>query len=308
MPKIERNPGPSVVSTPKAQAVTRTPTPNETWAAAPKGLVAEYAGKAAPSKDLVPKQQQVTRSADPSSLWGETAKPQALDVEAFQKLSPAEQKKQLQALRAERNQLSQEIAQRLEQLDVKWGRSRLVTRTEALREYQENTKHLEPGAKAELDALLDRSESSQRKINALRARIDRLPKTPEEKAAMKELRTELARELRRLRSEQSKVVKEATAVVDEQGLKTDRLAVTEQIIDPSAPAPGSGQSLLEKVARFFELDWFFNALQPMQSAAQSFTRDVEERGARIDEELVQKRGQQLQRQRDDAERRTAPRR
>ena len=46
-------------------------------------------------------------------------------------------------------------------------------------------------------------------------------------------------------------------VVDAVGLKVDRLATTEQIIDPAAPAQGSGGSLLDKIGRFFKLDWFF---------------------------------------------------
>lgn len=300
MPKIERStPGSaSVVSTPKAPAVTRSASSAEVAVTTPKGPATEYAGQAAPKKELVPRQAQLTRSADPSALWGEAPKAMALDAATFAKLPPAEQHKELQALRAERNELGQQILQRLEQLDVKWSRSRLVTRTEALREYQERTAHLEPAAKQELDGLLERSEGAQRKINELRARIDRLPKTPEQKAAMKELRDELARELRRLRAEQSAVVKEATQVVDAQGLKTDRLVVTEQVIDPSAPAPGSGQSLLEKLARFFELDAFLSSLG---SHVEHETQAVERRGEQIKADVEARRERQVQEQRQQAQ-------
>ncbi len=254
MPKIERTS--SLPSTPRAQAVTRTATP-AAGVTSPKAPVTTYAGPPAPTSERNnPRGAQVSRSADPSALWGEPPKANELDPATFTMLSPTEQHAALVSLRQERQQLNAEIQARLQKLDVKWNNSRLVTRTEALREYQENTQHLDPAAKQELDGLLARSEASQQKINGLRAKIDRLPKSPEAKKAQAALRTQLAHELLRARAEQSKMVKAATAVADDQGLKSDRLAVTEQIIDPAAPKPGSGQSLLEKVARFFHLDVF----------------------------------------------------
>lgn len=300
MPKIERSS--SLVSTPRAQAVSRPSAPTEV--ASPKGPVTEYAGQAAPAKELVPRGATLSRSAEPSALWGDApSKGNDLDPAEFAKLSPADQRKTLQALRAERNQLSAEIVQRLEKLDVKWNNSRLVTRTEALREYQENTAHLDPATKQELDGLLERSESSQRKINELRAKIDRLPRTPEAKKAQLELRNQLARELRHARSEQSKVVKAATAVVDAKGLKTDRLATTEQVLDPSAPAQGSGESLLDKIGRFLKLDWFFSAigLGPEPVVA-TFAQAIDRRGeqwaaegkARREKLLVEQRQREAQ--------------
>lgn len=285
MAKIERTT--SLTSTPKAQAVSRTTsTAQAEVISTPKGPVTAYAGQAAPpKKDLHPTGKQVTVSADPSSLWGEAPKPAPLDQTAFKKLPPTEQRAQIQALREERNQLSAEIQARLAKLDIKWNNSRLVTRTEALRDYQEQTKHLDPATKKELDGLLDRAEASQRKINELRARIDRLPKTPEAKKAQAELRTQLAKELRRARDEQSKVVKAATAVVDEQGLKTERLAVTEQVIDPSAPKPGSGDSLLDKVLRFLHLDGFLSWAAANTTMNDLFVAPVKQE--------LQKRGEQL---------------
>jgi len=195
----------------------------------------------------------------------------------------AEQKAQLTTLREERQQLSAQIQARLAKLDIKWNNSRLVTRTEALRDYQEQTKHLDPATKHELDALLEKSEAAQRKINDVRARIDRLPKTPEAKKAQAALRSQLARELRNARSEQSKVVQAATAVVDQQGLKTDRLATTEQVIDPSAPAPGSGSSLLEKITRFLGIDSFFTRLN--KATVNLFVDSLKEESKRRDAKL-----------------------
>lgn len=254
MPKIER--ASSLVSTPKVQPAAK---PSAPVAAAPTGPVTEYAGQAAKPKELVPRGANLSRSASPSSLWGDAPKQVNLDQEAFKALAPPEQQKVVEAAKAEHEQLRGEIDQRVAVLDRKWNNSRLSTRTEALREYQERGgRRLGRRERQKLDGLVGRSEEAQRKINVLRAKIDALPKTPEAKKQQRELRDELARELRRARDEQSKVVKEATQVIDVEGLKVDRLAVTEQIIDPSAPAVGSGQSLLDKIARFLNLDGFFS--------------------------------------------------
>lgn len=272
MPKIER--ASSLASTPKVQSVARPSAP--AVPAAPAGPVTEYAGQAAPAKELVPKGATLSRSASVDALWGDAPKQVDLDQAAFRALAPAEQKKLVAAAKAEHTQLGNEINQRVEVLDRKWKNSRLSTRTEALREYQERGgRRLGRRQRQRLDGLVTRSEDAQRRINVLRAKIDALPKTPEAKKAQAELRNELARELRRARDEQSKVVKEATAVVDAEGLKVDRLAVTEQIIDPTAPAPGSGQSLLEKITRFFHLETFFSFVHGW--TAEFFEQQVDRR-------------------------------
>ncbi len=289
MPKIERTT--PVTSTPKAQAVSRTSVAAP--AAAPvKGTVTEYAGQAAPPKELVPRGANLSRSASPSALWGDAPKQVNLDAAAFAALAPAEQQKVVEAAKVERAELGGEIVNRVEVLDRKWNNSRLSTRTEALREYHDcSGGRLDGRSRRKLDGLVDRSEESQRRINELRVKIDALPKTPESKKAQVALRTELARELRKARDEQSKVVKEATAVVDAAGLKVDRLAVTEQIIDPSAPAQGSGGSLLDKVLRFLKLDFFFETIgKTMASATQTFAQQVQKRGEKINEEAKVKLG------------------
>ena len=280
MPKIERTS--SLVSTPKAQSISRPSAPE---ASTLKGPITEYAGQAAPAKELVPRGAAVSRSASPSALWGDAPKQVVLDPAAFAKLSPADQKKTADEARTERKQLSGEINERIEVLDGKWKNSRLSTRTEALREYYDcKGNRLDAGSLRKLDRLLDRSEDSQRKINELRVKIDQLPKTPESKKARVELRNDLARELRGARDEQSKVVKEATEVVDAVGLKVDRLVTTEQIIDPSAPAVGSGGSLADKIQRFFKLDWFFKAIGEFDTVQSSFEKMVAKRGERLAEE------------------------
>ena len=281
MPKIERSS--SLASTPKIQSVARPSAPEAT---VPKGPTTDYAGQAAPPKDLLPKQANLSRSASPSALWGDAPKQVVLDPAAFAKLSVADQKKTVEAVRVERKELGGQIVDRVEVLDRKWNNSRLSTRTEALREYDDcHGERLDGGTRQKLDGLVVRSEESQRKINALRVQIDALPKAPEAKKQQVALRTELAKELKTARAEQSVVVKQATAVVDAAGLKTDRLAVTEQIIDPSAPAQGSGGSLLDKIGRFLKLDWFFHAIgESFDTIKSSFAHSVQKRGERLADE------------------------
>lgn len=288
MPKIERTN--SSVSTARAQAITK-PSGVPVAPASPPPA-ATYAGQSAPAKELIPGGKQVATSASPNALWGEQPKPVSIDRAAFAKLSPAEQKEVLQKAAVEREQLGGEINARVEQLDRKWKNSRLVTRTEALREYQERSGHLHPRRRRDLDKLLVRSEAAQVRINELRAKVDKLPKTPEAKKEQAALRAELAKELRRARDEQSKVVKEATGLVDADGLKIDRLAVTEQIIDPSAPKAGSGDSLLDKVVRFFHLDefvtWVTKTFQIALDTLQTTKAEDEKKSEKKTEEFRKK--------------------
>lgn len=267
--KIER-PTPQVTTNPRSASVSRPKdaAPVAQVAATPTREVplAEYTGQAGPAKALLPSAQQVSTSADPSALWG--APPPAageLTREQFAALSPADQATQLQATRAERDLVEKEIATIVERLDKKWNHSRLTTRTGALKHYEREGRHLGGGRRRQLRELVAKSETAQKKIDELKARAAALPDTPEAKKELAALRSEIARELRKARAEQSAAVKAATELVDQEGLKVDRLAVTEQVIDPSAPKSGSGGSLLDKIARFFKLDslcaMFFDVLK-----------------------------------------------
>lgn len=259
--KIERST--SLPSTPKISgvpraAVTAVTTPaNGTPAPEVSGSFSAEALK----KELIPAGKHISKSADPGSLWGATIKADDLDPEAFLKLPPQEQRARIHELRERRDELGAEIQARVAELEKKWRYSRLVTRTEALRDYQDQSKHLDGTSRHRLDAALDKSEAAQQRINRLLAEAAKLKGLDKNDPVVAEQRKKLAAELRRARSEQSDAVKVATEVVDDQGLKVDRLAVTEQIIDPNAPKPGSGGSLLEKIAKFFHLDFLINTVQ-----------------------------------------------
>lgn len=295
MPKIERTT--SLPSTPKASSVrsadasataaVTTSQPNSQQA------VATFAGQTAAARELVPAGKPVATSASVDALWGEAKpKPVSMDHAEFKALSQSGKAEVCQQAITERNQVGREIGARVEQLDKKWKNSRLTTRTEALREYRDRSEHLSPRRRGDLDRAVARSDAAQKRIDELKAKAAALPNTPEAKAQMVELRKELARELRRARSEQSAAVKDATAVVDQEGLKVDRLATTEQVIDPNAPKPGSGDTLLEKVAHFFKLDefisWVFSSNSGFKSVVNEFAKQTEVRGQQMKEDHAQR--------------------
>jgi hypothetical protein len=262
--RIERTT--SLPSTPSARAVS-APTVDKPTTAGMATAIAPVAdsvveGAVAQKTTLAPKGSPVRGSADPGALWGERAVApvgEQLDVEAFKKLSPEQMKSKLAELEGERDTLRGQVQNRIGQLDRKWNHSRLATRTEALREFQEGDHGLEAGANTQLDQLVARAEDAQRRINVLRARADSMGKTPADKQANAAARHELAKQLVAARKAQSAAVKEATTAVDANGLKVDRLATTEQTIDPGAPAKGSGKSLLDLVTNFFHLNWLIDA-------------------------------------------------
>lgn len=284
--KIERST--SLPSTPRAAAVSRAnpAAPGQAVAQA-KVPAAVFAGQAAaPARELTPAGQPVATSADPSALWGATAPattPASTELtrEAFTALSADQQVATLESLRTERAELGQQIEARVEQLDRRWRHSRLSTRTEALRHYEGASERMPRGRRRELRAHVEKAVEAQARIDELTARVAELPKTPEAKSEQAALRDELAKELRRARDEQSKAVAAATALIDQEGLKVDRLGVTEQLIDPSAPAPGSGGSLLEKVARFFKLDSFISTV--FSWVEQARTAEVKREEARAEQ-------------------------
>lgn len=277
--RIERTT--SLPSTPATRAVA-SPAVEKPTAPTMASTVAPVAdsvvdGAGAQKTTLAPNGVPVRGSADPRSLWGQTAPapvgPQ-LDVEAFKKLTPDQMKSKLAELEGERDTLRGQVQTRIGQLDRKWDHARLATRTEALREFQEGNHGLDAGANSQLDQLVTRAEDAQRRINVLRARADALGKTPADKAANAQARHELAVQLVAARHAQSTAVKAATTTVDANGLKVDRLATTEQTIDPNAPAQGSGKSLLDMVTDFFHLSWLVDSCRAIFRSTSATITDL----------------------------------
>jgi hypothetical protein len=219
-----------------------------------------------------PAGQHIATSADPEALWGAAPpRPQRhFDVAAFQKMSPGERKARLEALRARQQELKREIHERVEQLERKWANSRLTTRTRSLRDLQAKCPQLTADQAQRLEAALKAAEAAEQRVNRLAEQAKSFGPDSQKDPAQDEARKQLASELRKARAEQSAAVKAATAVIDEAGLKVDRLANAEQLLDRNAPPPGSGQSLWDKILGFFDLGWAINAL----SYAMSVVDDV----------------------------------
>jgi hypothetical protein len=208
----------------------------------------------------------VGRSARPDALWGNSPAAHRgpnMDPHQFDKLTPVERKEKLTELRAQRDELQVKILERVVELDAKWEKAPAATKEEALNQYADNSQQLDPEGQRELRQMLRQAAVAQRRIDALRSRRDGMPAARHADAATKLERAALNKELRAARKEHKECVKEATAVVDEKGLKIDRLAVTEQVIDPSAPKQEDGKSLMGMVTDFFKFTWLSDFVMTM---------------------------------------------
>lgn len=205
-------------------------------------------------------------SARPDTLWGNS--PAAnhgpnMDPHQFNRMSPAQRTERLGELRANRDALQEQILQRVMELDKKWEGASTATKAEALQHYAENSDQLDPQARTEVNQMLAHAAMAQRRIDRLQSRRDGMPPSRNATAGDKRERAALNQELREARKEKSDAVKEATKVVDDTGLKVDRLAVTEQVIDPSAPKKEEGTSLLGMVTNFFKFTWLTRFMESM---------------------------------------------
>lgn len=215
----------------------------------------------------------LAQSAQPDALWGGS---EPRDTPAsLSKLTPAQQVIKLGELRAERGELREQIINRMKELDAKWETLPAATKLEALKKYAETSEQLDPATRQVLERMIRHGEDAGDRIEGLRRRRDGMPAARYANADMKAQRAELNAELRAARKEHKACVKDATAVVDDAGLKADRLAVTEQIIDPGAPKASAPGSLLGMVTKFFNLSWITDWLSTKVSASQEKKHDKE---------------------------------
>ncbi|MEW5739185.1 MAG: hypothetical protein AB1938_09690 [Myxococcota bacterium] len=253
--KIERAPSLTTTSRVQPTAPSQAAAPVEVDAR-PSSPSTAFSGEG-PRRDLNPAGGHVTRSADPEALWGDAGprRGRGAMMAEFKRLPPAERAAKLEALKAQREALKGEIQERVGELDRRWRYARLKTRTASMRDLQAKRPELSPEAAAKLDAALKAAEQAEAKVNALAEKAKAF--TPESKKdpVQAAARKALASELRKAREAHSQAVAAATAIIDEAGLKVDRLANAEQLIDKNAPPPGSGKSLWDKVVSFFDLGW-----------------------------------------------------
>ncbi|MCC6336718.1 MAG: hypothetical protein IT380_22345 [Myxococcales bacterium] len=277
--KIDRSP--SLTSTPKAQPVSRTQLSpaaevEARLSAAPPapGFVAQAESR----PGALPPAAHVSRSADPGALWGTDAprRNRHLDLTEFRRLPPEERKAKFEAMRAQREQLKGEIQDRVNQLDRKWKYSHLRTRTASLRDLQAKKPELTAEQQQRFEAALRSAESADQKVKALAEKAQAFAPESKKDPVQLEARKKLASELRKARAEHSSAVAAATAVIDEAGLKVDRLANAEQVLDKNAPPPGSGKSLWDKIVSFFDLTFSLKSYSTVMESVNDFMGKVRE--------------------------------
>jgi hypothetical protein len=278
--KIERTQ--SLPSTPKAQGVSRTQAPAAVDSGRPVMAQAPTFSEAEAKRELLPTGQHVTKSADPDALWGSGAprRNRGPDVAEFKRLPPAERRAKFEAMRAERDQLKGEIQDRVGQLDRKWNYALLRKRTASLRDLQTKKPELSPDQAKRLDAALGAAEAAEKKVAVLAEKAKSFGPDSKTDPVQAAARKQLASELRKARAEQSEAVHAATAVIDEAGLKIDRLANAEQVLDKTAAPQGSGSSLWDKVTAFFDLGWVMKSFSWLVDT-------IEERANRESEQRVE---------------------
>ncbi|MCA2978941.1 MAG: hypothetical protein INH41_05940 [Myxococcaceae bacterium] len=275
-------------TTPAASAAVARAEPTATPPAAP---TVAFQGAAPPAKAdaLRPQGAPVSTSADPNALWGAAERRPNPELRAamteFRALSPEAQKAKIDELKGRQDALAKKMLVRIEQLDARYKTMRNVSKGEMLRELAGKTEAMSPEQKQHLDGLLDKADGIARQIEALKADAARLPDskvaTPEQRLE----RQELARKIRNARSRLSEATKAATTYVDSLGLRTERLAVNEQAIDPNAPPKGSPKSLWSMMAEWFDLGSTLKAFVAIFSPSleTSVTKTAREDSRKLDE-------------------------
>ncbi len=307
---IER--APRLTTSPKLSSVARGET-QRTERAEPRergAVPPEFEALSRHSRALTPSGEHVATSADPGALWGAggAEEPESPELAEFKKMDPETQRAHLEALRGQRDVLTGQISERCARLDEKWKKLPPAKRREILRYYHRHSRRLDGATRRELNAALGDAELAQRRIDRLQERIKRLG--PDKRGPNAALRKEMSAELRKLRAEHSAAVKEATAVVDEKGLKVDRLAVTEQQIDPAAPK--GDKSLLSMVADWFGLSKLINSFlrvlrvehgEEQKKAEEKRRQDEAQEAQRQERELLRRLQDELKAVRSQAARR-----
>lgn len=241
--------------------------------------------------------EHVARTASPGSLWGAEA-PASTNttpsVTELASLSPTEKKQKLGELRAERDKLTQDIADRVAQLEKKWDSSVAKTQARALQEYLNNDSTLSPEQKAELQQKLNDAAKYQAEIDTLRESSQAMPSLRECTPEQIQQRLANARELRKKRAELNDTVDTASAKVDASGKKLEKLVGGEQIIDKNAPPKGSPNSLGGMVTRHTEITYKISYLEKSlkmepSSVAQQIRADTVAIEKQFNEQQTQRR-------------------
>lgn len=311
----------------KMPAGTRSTTPTATKAVSQTATVsaettapvAKFDQAVQEKAVLAPRGQHVPTSADPGALWG-AERPQAdpqlrAAMQDFKKLTPEAQQAKIEELKTKQDELSKKMLARIETLDARYKNMRNVTKAEMLRNLSDKSQLMTPEEKAHLDELLKKADGVAQRIEEAKAQAAALPDKAHCTPAQAEERTKLARHIKNLRGKLSDATKAATNYVDSLGLRSDRLAVNEQKIDPNAPPAGSPSSLLSMISEWFSLNtmihnfsFVYLELNPLLRPEQRAEAREKRLQAEADERVLQdqiKREQLRERVQKDTEARAA---
>ncbi|MBL8950407.1 MAG: hypothetical protein JNK82_06500 [Myxococcaceae bacterium] len=211
----------------------------------------------------------VSLTASASQLWGQAAmegsKP-PLSALTLKNLSPEQRKAKIADCQKKMSECSARIEGRVGELDQKWQYMGLTKKIETLREYLATTPNLTPEARAEVETAIASADKATAKLDEARAEIKELrPHKATGKNGSPEERKALAQKLLAARKSRDEAVETATAAVDAVGLKIERLALTEDKIDPTGGEKSAFGSLKALVGQFFELTFTMNVLISMST-------------------------------------------
>ena len=261
--KIER---PPVAAQPKVERTAPADAAAKVAPVAPRPAVTASFTNSLAIASAPPDGAHLPLSARPDALWGSPSGDNADDPAAIAAMSPAERTAKLAELQARKAEMQGKILDRVNDLEKKWESAPTATKAQALREYLEASQHLDPATRQQLRVKVEHAEACQKKIDHLQGKRAGLPPAREASPAMKAKRAELNKELRAARADQKTTGTAATKLIDDKGLKVDRLAVTEQVIDPSAPKAGSPDSLSGMLTDFFHLNWLTSFVEDFFSS------------------------------------------
>ncbi len=255
-------------ATPSAPATAATATPANGTPTAAGTFSAEP-----PPKPLTPAGTHVATSARPSALWGGDGDGDDDDVRDAQAHGASPE--QIRQMRAEKRELQGHIRDRVDHLDHKWRYTLNTTKASELDKYADDSDKIDPATRDALKSKLQVAHQAEDKLAALKQQAAQLGHggTPEE-------RTALAKQIVAARKEVSTTVAAATKVVDDAGLKVDRLAHAEAKIDPKAAKKGG--SLLDMVERFFKISFAYS----FGSMAQGQQSDIRKKDLKRSDEVA----------------------
>lgn len=224
-------------------------------------------------------ERQLTVSADPAKLWGKREPEEDhFDPAEFQKRTPADRGSALQRLRGRAEHMKLGLREHVLVLGHCWRELRSEGRAKALHHYHDHVR-LPDEAKGEIRVALVRADAAKEKIEALSTEQQGGSKLDQ---ALRGGRVLLAR------IEQASAVGEAAKVIDDKGLQVDFLAHTEQIINPAAPKPGSGHTLLEEIKDYLNVVAVIQTMETIIANLRDSIEKQDEERRRADKEDAEK--------------------